>query len=71
MGNKKTNVFRQEAMAHIVALRDISYYLLCQDTKIIDENKDVWMVTPTRMFNKESRLLNNKLGLHKVNKQRD
>lgn len=32
------------------------------------EDGDVWTFTPNLLFNKETRLLNNKLGIHKVNK---
>lgn len=36
--------------------------------KEVDENQDVWIVTPKRMQNKETRKLNSQLGLHKINK---
>ena len=51
-----------------IAMKDISEYLHNQDIKIVDENNDVWVVTPNRMQNKETRKLNAKLGLHKINK---
>jgi LEA14-like dessication related protein len=51
-----------------IAMKDISEYLHNQDIKIVDENQDVWIVTPKRMQNKETRKLNAKLGLHKINK---
>jgi LEA14-like dessication related protein len=51
-----------------IAMKDISEYLHNQDIKIVDENQDVWIVTPSRMQNKETRKLNSKLGLHKINK---
>jgi len=51
-----------------IAMKDISEYLRSQNLQIVDENGDVWVVTPSRMFNKETRKLNNELGLHKVNK---
>ena len=51
-----------------IAMKDISEYLHNQDIKIDDENQDVWIVTPSRMQNKETRKLNSKLGLHKINK---
>jgi hypothetical protein len=31
-------------------------------------DRDIWVVLPSMMFNKESRKLNQKLGLHKINK---
>jgi len=51
-----------------IAMKDISEYLHNQDIKIVDGNNDVWVVTPDRMQNKETRKLNSQLGLHKVNK---
>lgn len=51
-----------------IAMKDISEYLRSQNLQIADENGDVWVVTPSRLFNKETRKLNNELGLHKVNK---
>lgn len=51
-----------------IAMKDISEYLHSQNLHLADENGDVWVVTPYRMFNKETRKLNNELGLHKVNK---
>ena len=51
-----------------IAMKDISEYLHNQDIKIVDGNNDVWVVTPNRMQNKETRKLNAKLGLHKINK---
>jgi len=51
-----------------IAMKDISEYLRSQNLHLADENGDVWVVTPSRMFNKETRKLNNELGLHKVNK---
>ena len=51
-----------------IAMKDISEYLHNQDIKIVDENQDVWIVTPSRMQNKETRKLNSQLGLHKINK---
>jgi LEA14-like dessication related protein len=51
-----------------IAMKDISEYLYNQDIKIVDENQDVWIVTPKRMQNKETRKLNSQLGLHKINK---
>jgi len=51
-----------------IAMKDISEYLHNQDLNIVDENKDVWIVTPSRMQNKETRKLNSQLGLHKINK---
>lgn len=50
-----------------VAMRDISEYLRNQNLLIFDENDDVWVVTPERMNNKETRKLNKELGLHKIN----
>lgn len=51
-----------------IALHDISEYLQKQNLQITDGHNDVWVVTPSRMFNKESRRLNAELGLHKINK---
>jgi hypothetical protein len=51
-----------------IAMKDISEYLHSQNLHLADENGDVWVVTPSRLFNKETRKLNNELGLHKVNK---
>lgn len=51
-----------------IAMKDISEYLHSQKLKIVDENGDVWVVTPSRMANKETRRLNIELGVHKVNK---
>ena len=51
-----------------IAMKDISEYLRSQNLQKVDENGDVWVVTPSRIFNKETRKLNNELGLHKVNK---
>jgi len=51
-----------------IAMKDISEYLRNQNIKIFDGNDDVWVVTPGRMQNKETRKLNSQLGLHKVNK---
>lgn len=52
----------------LIAMKDISEYLHSQNLQIVDENNDVWVVTPSRMANKETRRLNIELGLHKVNK---
>lgn len=51
-----------------IAMKDISEYLRSQNIQIVDKMGDVWVVTPSRMANKETRKLNNELGLHKVNK---
>lgn len=51
-----------------IAMKDISEYLHSQNLQIVDGNGDVWVVTPSRMANKETRRLNIELGLHKVNK---
>jgi len=55
-------------MPYRIAMKDISEYLHSQNLQIVDENGDVWVVTPARMANKETRKLNIELGLHKVNK---
>ena len=52
---------------HPVALKDISQYLSEQNVQIMDEHGDVWVVTPTRMYNKHTRKLNAELGVNKVN----
>ena len=51
-----------------IAMSDISEYLKSQNIQIYDNNCDVWIVTPSRIYNKEVRNLNKKLGLHKINK---
>jgi len=51
-----------------IAMKDISEYLHSQNLQIVDEHGDVWVVTPSRMANKETRRLNAELGLHKINK---
>lgn len=43
-----------------VAMKDISEYLYDQDR--------MWVITPNNMNNKETSILNKKLGVHKVNK---
>ena len=53
-----------------VAFKDISEYLRSLELEIIDKNGDVWVVTPNRMHNKDTRKLNLKLGVHKLNKQK-
>jgi|694.fasta_scaffold56089_9 hypothetical protein len=50
-----------------IAMKDISNYLK-ENYFVRDEYQDVWFVTPYYMMNKESRKLNKKLGLHKINK---
>ena len=50
-----------------IAMKDISNYLK-ENYFVRDEYQDVWFVTPSFMMNKESRKLNKKLGLHKINK---
>lgn len=49
-----------------LAMKDISNYLK-ENYFVRDEYQDVWFVTPSFMMNKESRKLNKKLGLHKIN----
>lgn len=66
MGNKKSN--KPYNSAAKIALKDISDYLASQGEKIYDKNFDVWVLTPHRMFNKETRRLNRALGIHKINK---
>lgn len=51
-----------------LAMRDISEDIRLQNLTIIDDNFDVWVVCPSRVFTKESRKLNAELGLHKINK---
>lgn len=51
-----------------IAMKDISDYLRSQKLQIIDDKGDVWIVTPIKMANKETRKLNKELGLHKINK---
>jgi DNA-binding cell septation regulator SpoVG len=58
----------QESYSARIAMKDISEYLHSQNINIIDGNDDVWVVTPSRMQNKETRKLNSELGLHKINK---
>ena len=50
-----------------IAFRDISEYLHNQNLQIFDEKGDVWVVTPSRVINKEARRLNKELGLDKIN----
>ena len=50
-----------------LAMKDISNYLKTNEFKIVDECFDVWVVTPTFMDTKETRLLNKKLGLRNIN----
>ena len=64
----KNNMKPKNNSSARIAMKDISEYLHNQDIKIVDENQDVWIVTPSRMQNKETRKLNSKLGLHKINK---
>ena len=67
----KTNVgssFIRENTPSRIALKDISQYLRDQNLQIVDEHGDVWVVTPTRMANKETTKLNIELKLHKINK---
>lgn len=52
-----------------IAFNDITEYINNQNQQVIDEHNDVWIVTPTRMYNKETRKLNTKLGIHKINKR--
>lgn len=51
---------------HPIALKDISKYLIEQNIPIRDKNGDTWVVTPTRMYNKDSRKLNAELGINKI-----
>ena len=53
-----------------IAFKDISEYIRSLELEIIDKNGDVWVVTPNRMANKDTRKLNLKLGVHKLNKQK-
>ena len=46
---------------------DISNYLKEEGVNIIDH--EVWNVYPTTMNNKLTRILNNKLNIHKINKR--
>lgn len=50
----------------ILALQDISEYLREQNGRL-EKSGDVWIVTPHRIFNKETRRLNAELGINKVN----
>jgi len=50
-----------------VALKDMSDYLSEYNVNSICKNRDVWTVTPSRMYNKETRKLNADLGVSKVN----
>jgi len=50
------------------AFKDITKYIKEQKIVVMDDNFDVWYVTPNMMKSKEIRMLNNELGLHKVNK---
>ena len=50
-----------------IALKDISNYISEQNVKVMDEHGDVWIVTPNRMFNKQTRKLNAELGINKIN----
>ena len=56
--------------ASMAALIDISKYLLENNTKILtkkNQDVEIWTVTPKRLFTKEQRRLNKKLGIHKIN----
>lgn len=62
----KVNCIGQDSASRI-AMRDISEYLKTLPVPITDCNDDVWIVTPTMLFNKETRRLNRELGLRNVN----
>lgn len=49
------------------AFQDISEEIRKSDLKLIDENDDVWIVTPSRMDNKETRRMNKELGINRLN----
>lgn len=53
--------------AHEVALKDISEYLTDQKVRSRNKYGDVWIITPYRMFNKETRRLNDELNINKIN----
>jgi len=50
-----------------MALKDISEYFEKNNIKITDDHGDVFVVTPSHLDTKETRLLNRKLGLRNVN----
>ena len=52
---------------HPIALKDISNWLAEQNVQIRDEHKDVWVVTPSIMYNKEQKKLNAELGVNRIN----
>lgn len=53
--------------ARPIAFKDISEYISEQDVQVKDENGDVWVVTPHRIYNKETKKMNAELGVNKVN----
>jgi hypothetical protein len=50
------------------ASKDILDYLNNEGISSYCGNQEVWIVLPTVMLSKYTRSLNNKLGLHKINK---
>ena len=51
-----------------LALKDISRYIIEKEIKVMDSYGDVWYVTSIKLLNKETRRLNKKLGINKINK---
>ena len=50
-----------------VAFKDIQDWINFNGLTIMDGNKDVWVVTPSRLVNKSQRKLNRDLGVSKLN----
>jgi len=61
--NMKINSARQ------YALDDMRAYIRENQIRIMDDHNDVWFATPTYVSKHTKGILNNKLGLHKLNKQ--
>tara|TARA_R100001244_G_scaffold124099_1_gene93896 strand:- start:178 stop:399 length:222 start_codon:yes stop_codon:yes gene_type:complete len=52
------------------AFKDITKWIEEQDLLVMD-GKDVWIVTPSSINNKQQRKLNRELGLHTLHKSRE
>jgi len=63
--DKLNHLKRQKA--HLIALKDISNYIEENFGKIGHNGADVWVVTPSIMFNKQQRKLNAELGVNTIN----
>ena len=57
---------------HQCAIEDMREYFQSHNISTSQcDNGDIWNVSPSSVFNKESRRLNKELGLNSVNKKRN